>query len=52
MLEAIVEQDDAIFEKYLGGEELSEEEIKKCIRKGTIAYAFVPITIEKYMTIK
>ncbi len=43
MLEAIVEQDDAIFEKYLGGEELSEEEIKKCIRKGTIAYAFVPV---------
>ncbi len=43
MLEAIVEQDDAIFEKYLGGEELTEEEIKKCIRKGTIAYAFVPV---------
>ncbi|MGN1135025.1 MAG: elongation factor G [Oscillospiraceae bacterium] len=43
MLEAVAEQDDDIMEKYLGGEELSVEEIKKCIRKGTIANTMVPV---------
>ena len=43
MLEAVAEQDDDIMEKYLGGEELSIEEIKKCIRKGTIANTMVPV---------
>lgn len=43
MIELAVEQDDEIMEKYLNGEELSIDEIKKCIRKGTIANAFVPI---------
>lgn len=43
MLEKVVEADDDLFEKYLGGEELSEDEIKKCIRKGTIAGSFVPV---------
>ena len=43
MLEAVAEQDDDIMEKYLAEEELSIEEIKKCIRKGTIANTMVPV---------
>jgi len=43
LVEAAVEQDDAALEAYLGGEEPSIEMLKKCIRKGTISYAFVPI---------
>ena len=41
--ELAVEQDDVIMEKYLAGEEVSIDEIKKCIRKGTISSTFVPI---------
>jgi len=44
LLDTIVESDDDIMEKYLSGAELTEEEVKKCIRKGTIAGSFVPIT--------
>ncbi|MCM1022676.1 MAG: elongation factor G [Prevotella sp.] len=44
LLEAVAEQDDDIMEKYLGGEELTVDEIKKCIRKATIANAMVPVT--------
>jgi len=43
MLETAVEQDDAIMEKYLEGEEVTEEQIKLCIRKGTIDGVFVPV---------
>ena len=43
MLEAVAEQDDEIMEKYLGGEEITIDEIKKCIRKGTIANTMVPV---------
>ena len=43
MIETAVEMDDAIMEKYLNGEEVSNDEIKKCIRKGTIAFKFVPV---------
>ena len=43
LLETAVEADDEAMEKYLSGEELSEDEIKKCIRKGTIAAQFVPV---------
>ncbi len=39
LLEAAAEQDDALMEKYLGGEELTIEEIKSALRKGTIAAA-------------
>ncbi|MGE9295572.1 MAG: elongation factor G [Puniceicoccales bacterium] len=42
LIETAVEQDDEIMEKYLGGEEPTIEEIKKCIRKGTIALDFFP----------
>jgi elongation factor G len=44
LLETAVEVDDILMEKYLAGEELTEDEIKSCIRKGTISGYFVPIT--------
>ena len=44
MLEAVAEFDDDIMEKYLGGEEISEEGIKKVIRKATIACKMCPVT--------
>ena len=43
MIETAVEQDDEALEAYLGGEEPSVETLKKCIRKGTIAFSFVPV---------
>jgi len=43
MIEAAVEQDDAAMEAYLDGTEPDEETIKRCIRKGTIEGAFVPV---------
>ena len=43
LVETAVEADDDAMEKYLGGEELSQEELIACIRKGTIESAFVPV---------
>jgi elongation factor G len=43
MMEAIATQDEELMDKYLGGEEVSEEAIKSAIRKGTLAFDFVPI---------
>ena len=43
LLDAVAEQDEEIMEKYLEGEELTIDEMKKCIRKGTIANTFVPV---------
>jgi len=43
LLETIATSDDALMEKYLGGEELSVDEIKRALRKGTLAFDFVPI---------
>jgi elongation factor G len=42
LIETAVEQDDDLLEKYLDGEEPSIEELKKCIRKGTINLEFFP----------
>jgi elongation factor G len=42
LIETAVEQDDDLMEKYLEGEEPSLEDIKRCIRKGTIALDFFP----------
>lgn len=42
LIETAVEQDDALMEKYLEGEELTIDEIKSCIRKGTINLSFFP----------
>ena len=43
LLEHVAEQDDVLLEKYLGGEELTVEEIKSCIRKSTLANEMVPV---------
>ena len=42
MIELAIEQDDTVMEKYLEGEELTIDEIKACIRKGTRELAFFP----------
>ena len=42
LFETALEQDDDLLEKYLEGEEPSIEDIKKCIRKGTINLDFFP----------
>ncbi len=43
MIEAIVETDEALMEKYFAGEEISEEELKKALRKATIERKLVPM---------
>ena len=43
LVELAVEQDDEIMEQYLEGKEPSLDDLKKCIRKGTISGAFVPV---------
>jgi len=43
MIESVVEADETIMEKYLDGKELTVEEIKLCIRKGTISLLFNPV---------
>jgi elongation factor G len=43
LVEAAAEQDDELMMKYLDGKELSEEEIKKGLRIGTIANKIVPV---------
>ena len=44
LLEACAEQDDDFMEKYLGGDPVSEDEIKAVIRKATIACKMTPVT--------
>ena len=44
MIEAAAEQDDVLMEKYLNGEELTSQEIKDGLRKGTLANTLVPVT--------
>ena len=41
--QVVVEQDDDVMMAYLEGEEPSIEDLKKCIRKGTLDNAFVPV---------
>lgn len=43
LIESIAEEDESIMEKYLEGEEISEEEIKKAIRIDTLANRMVPV---------
>ena len=43
LIEAVVEQDEALMEKYFEGEEPTVEEMKKVIRKATIANEMVPV---------
>ena len=44
MIESVAEQDEELMMKYLEGEELTAEEIKAGLRKGTIANKIVPVT--------
>ncbi|EWM52617.1 elongation factor G [Ruminococcus flavefaciens] len=43
MVEHVAEQDEALMEKYFEEGELTQEEIKTCIRKATIANHMVPV---------
>ena len=43
LVEMAVEQDDQAMEDYFEGKEISVETLKKCIRKGTLSMAFVPV---------
>jgi len=43
MLEACVEHDDAVLHKYLEGQALTEEEIRRVLRKATVAGHIVPV---------
>ena len=42
LVETALEQDDDLLEKYLDGEEPSIDDLKKCVRKGTINLEFFP----------
>ena len=43
LIEAVAEQDDELLEKYFNGEELTVEEIKRGIRKGTLNLTMTPV---------
>ena len=43
LVDLAVEQDDAVMEAYLEGNEPDAETLRKCIRKGTVDFKFVPV---------
>jgi len=43
MVERIVELDDVILEKYLSGDEISETDLKKTLRKGVLSLKIIPV---------
>ncbi|WP_297985722.1 elongation factor G [uncultured Campylobacter sp.] len=43
MIEAVAETDDALMEKFFGGEELTTEEIKKGIKAGCLSMSIIPM---------
>ena len=43
LIEAVAELDEELMEKYLGGEEITKEELKAAIRKATISVEFYPV---------
>ncbi|MDZ7951851.1 elongation factor G [Nostoc sp. DedQUE09] len=43
LIEAAAETDDALMNKYFEGEELTEQEVRTALRKGTIAGTIVPV---------
>lgn len=43
LFEAIAEFDDTLLEKYLGGEEITEDEVRAAVRKATISMSIFPV---------
>ena len=43
LVEMAVEQDEKLMEAYLNGDEIKEEDLIKCLRKGTLNFSFVPV---------
>ena len=43
LVEMAVEEDDKLLEAYLDGKSRREDDLKRCIRKGTISFHFVPV---------
>ena len=43
LVETAVEQDEDLMAAYLDGKDILEDDLKKCIRKGTLDFSFVPI---------
>ncbi len=43
LMEAVVEHDDALMDRYLGGEEISVAELKKALRQAVIDVKIVPV---------
>jgi len=43
LVEMAVEQDEKLMESYLNGDEIKEEDLIRCIRRGTLNFDFVPI---------
>ncbi len=43
LIEAAVEHDDELIEKYLEGQELTEDEVRQAVRKATLANAITPV---------
>ena len=43
LVETAVEQDEKLMESYLAGNEIKEEDLIKCIRKGCLNFDFVPV---------
>ena len=45
LVEAVAEIDDSLLEKYLGGEELSLEELSEGLRQATLGGKIVPVLV-------
>jgi elongation factor G len=43
LLDIVATEDEELMEKYLGDEELTVDDIKRAIRKGTLSFSFVPV---------
>ncbi|MFB1100727.1 MULTISPECIES: elongation factor G [Terribacillus] len=43
LIEAVAEQDEDLMERYLEGEEISNEELKQAVRKATLTVEFYPV---------
>jgi elongation factor G len=51
MIEAAVEMDDAIMERYLNGDEIKDEEIEACIKGGIWNRRIAPVTVGSAMKV-